>query len=376
MFTDATLDGAWSGGLTIYKERELDGVPSLDETQPFDFALNYPFVNPTTGSSSVSLNTNSLGTAGTGTVANWVRITDAVPGDNKKITGQLRFTDSTGKVVLVKQVSLPDGGRFDFAGHEAIGPKNIGLAQFIPDSGTDSYYFETSRYWYEGVGASSTKFYTAFPLPHRPPTGAGVTGRISNFPGEISIVEIVNASDEDAAPTIKFFAQNGSLSKTETPMIPAKGSIHRVITGSILATNTVGSAEVSGSPETFATITLVYRFDQFGQVTLGYAPPFNESAGKMQITDFNSFIGHSNNLEVFNSTDTPLNTTVTILDYLNQPLPQINFVLPARAATRLTLALPKDSYGTVIVDTGSSLGVIVRNDIERKDEYTMPFGSR
>lgn len=145
----------------------------------------------------------------------------------------------------------------------------------------------------------------------------------------------------------------------------------------MLAANSFGSAEVSGAPETFASVTLVYQFNKTGGLTLAYAPPFNESAGQMQkFMDFNSFLNHKNTLEIFNSTDLVRNGTVLVIDFQNQTLSQQPISLTPRATQRLDLALPTNSYGTIIVDSGADLGLVVRNDVERSGEYILPFPGR
>jgi hypothetical protein len=281
----------------------------------------------------------------------------------------------------MQRVDLPDGGRFDFAGHEKVGLRGIGFSEFLPDNENDEYYIESSRYFYRGFRATSEHFYTAFTIPQRPPTGAPVTGLVSNMKGEISIVELSNASAMDVVGELKIFdvagnQQNGGQSGI---LIPTKGSRHIVITESLLAANSIGSAEVTGPPESITSLSLVYRFDEKGELTLANAPSFSESAGIVQFTDFNSFIGNVNKLRLRNSSDQSIMAMVTAIDYLADVVPGLNGFpvnIPSRGTTVFELPLPSDTYGTLVVDSGGLKGLVVRNDVERPNEYILSFPGR
>ena len=165
---DREEQGLWRGGVTLYKADQRDGEASFGDRS--DFALYYPFTNPRTGRFTQPLNTFHLGVPSSATIANWVRITDAEPGDGERLQGELRYFDENGKTTHVDIVDLPDGGRFDFSGHEGIaGVDNIdaiGMVRFTPDVKSDGtaakYYFSLGRYYYDCIGASCNNFFTAF----------------------------------------------------------------------------------------------------------------------------------------------------------------------------------------------------------------------
>ena len=133
---DTEERGAWSGGVSLYKADERDGEQAFGAA--VDFVLYYPFTNPRTGSYTLPLNTFHLGVRQDGTIANWIRITDAEPGDGERLRGELLYFDEQGKLIKSDQVDLPDGGRFDFSGHEGLaGIENVdavGMARFVPES--------------------------------------------------------------------------------------------------------------------------------------------------------------------------------------------------------------------------------------------------
>ncbi|MFN8392383.1 MAG: transglutaminase domain-containing protein [Bdellovibrionota bacterium] len=370
------VSGAWSGGLTLYKAHFPDGIhPPPGFGGEFDFALYYPFENPQTGSGALTLNTYSIGTDGLGLVANWVRVSDGDAGDGLPLSGRVRFYDQTGKLSADDSVSLPDGGRVDLPAHERIGPNAVGLAEFVPDDPQAKFYFEASRYFYDGVGAASKNFHTAYTIPRRPLTGAAVTARTPVRPNEMSVIELVNGSANAVAASVRLFGAGGATVGAESAFIPPKGSSHRILLD-IAGTANVETAEVSGPPEAIGATTISYAFDKSGKLLYGYAHPFTESGGALQFTEFNSFIQHTNTLELSNTLDQPVDLSVRVLGFDNSVLNEFATTLAPRANSSLNVNVPKDTYGTVVVDTGSVVGVIPLNRVTRPDQYVLSFPGR
>jgi uncharacterized membrane protein len=373
VYTDAAGTNAWSGGMTLYKRADNSGAWNPDDD--FDFALYYPFQSPQTGPSNWSINTNTVGTDGLGTVANWLRIADAVAGDGQGVKGQIHYYDFNGKLISTETVNVPDGGRVDYAAHTAIGEHKVGQAEFLPDDSKEEYYIETTRYFYQGLGATSDKFYTAFSLPNRPLTGAAVTGRASVIANQLGIVEMINGSGNGLNAQMQFFDADGNTASSNNLYIPQKGSAHQLI-NSISSFANIQSAQVSGPPESIAATTVLYQLNDQGELQFAYAPPFAESQGTTQLSEFNSFIKHSNTLELDNSTDQPIKVDVRILNFDQSPLGQFEVDLDPKGSNRQQLSLPPDTYGTIIVDTGTTTGVVVRNDVGRPFQYILPFLGR
>lgn len=377
--TDAKKNGAWSGGLTLYKERfDLLGGTSTLGLSPntiFDSALYYPLTNPVKGKVQVPLNTNSLGTSAIPStmIANWVRLTDAVVGDGRGLVGRLRYYDITGKQVGTDHVAIPDGGRFDFSGHDQIGQHVVGMAEFTSSSSSSMFYVESSRYVYEGLFAITGNFWTAYVIPNRAATGVPTIGRLSTLPNEIAIVELINSTANSVNAAFRAFDAGGATIMNEGFDIPGKGSRHLIITGDALLAGFNGSAEVSGPPESLAGLTLVYRFAPSRDLLLAFAPAFIEPIGSVQRTEFNSFIGHENLLDLTNSLDKKVTANIKVLNFDRSLLDEFEVKLRARATERLDLVLPADTYGTIVVDSGADDGLVVRNDVSRVSEYTLSF---
>lgn len=373
VFTNAKKIGAWTGGITIYERRDVTSN-GFDGDEIFDYALYYPFHNPRTAITSVSLNTNSLGTDGLGTVANWISVTDAIAGDQRGLVGAIFYYDTHGRVIAIDDVALPDGGRGDFGAHNKLGPRVVGLAQFVPDDRRQDYYFEATRYFYEGVGASVNTFYTAFPIPIRSVTGAPVTGKASSRQNELSVIELVNANTNSLDVALRIFDAQGAIAANETVTVARKGSLHKIVSNEIQAQTVAGAARVDAPPESLIATTLVYGLDSNGMLLYIYSPPFTESAGTVQLTEFNSFISHENEFEVFNSTNTKRVATLEVLNFDQTVLGTFPISLPPHGTITRRLSVPPDTYGALVV-TGDS-GLIVRNDVMREGQYIMPYLGR
>jgi hypothetical protein len=369
--TDAPTRGGWHGGLAIYKPRfNADGSAGA----AFDYALYYPFENPSRGKTSIPLNTNSIGAAPASFVANWIRLSDSIAGDGQGLHGTLRYY-SAGGVISSQRVDLADGGAQDYDGHSPLGQAGKGLAEFIPDSSTQLYNVQTTRYYYDGGFTPYQNFQTAFAIPKRPTTGVGISGRISNLPNEVSVVEMVNGSDAAASVALRSFAPNGTQMANENIALAGHDAFHRVVSAAMCPPNAVGSASVDGPREAIGAITVIYHFNSAGALDYAYAPPFIESPGSLQFTDFNTFIGHSDALEISNTSAQTISASVRVVDYANNGF-TFSVNLAAHATSTTNLPPPLDSYGTIIVDSGSAKGLVVRNDISRPGQYVIPISSR
>src|SRR5690606_18840008 len=123
--------------------------------------------------------------------------------------------------------------------------------------------------------------------------------------GEISIVEVGNVSSSGASAQVTVYNQNGSLAGTEVVAVPPLGTKHIIVnrvgqTG-YLASESLGSAEAVVQSGLISAVSLFYKLDEFGVLQYGYAAPFVASPGASQLSEFNSFISHSNETEIYNS---------------------------------------------------------------------------
>lgn len=263
--TNAVIAGAWSGGITMYR-------PNMQSGGGMDFALNYPIMKPRTGIYTLPLNTFHLGTARENTVANWINITDARPGDGRRLQGKIEYYNSQGKVVRIQAVDIADGGRYDFSGHDALaGPKNtdqVGMAVFTPKTAKGKlteYYITNTRYFYECPAHLCTDFLTAFVLPHRPPTTKTTFGGVSTTNGEISVVELNNVTQTSVKSLLRFYDRKGKPLGTQSVNVPPRATRHIIVnkvgeTG-FLGENAVGSVEVSTKNGYISASTLFYRLE-------------------------------------------------------------------------------------------------------------------
>ena len=366
VFTDATRDGRWSGGLTLYKR-------NFDKIDSFDYALYYPLRNAKKGKSSAPLNTNTIGTDGLGAVANWVRLVDGVEGDGKGLVGTLFYYDINGRLAAFDKVSLADGGRYDYPGHERLGAHAVGLVEFLPASADALYFFEVTRYLYDGIGANSPNFITAFPLPARPSTGEAISAEVANLSHQTNIIEMINDNGADVGVNLKIYGSEGGVLFQDKAIVYPKTSLHRIIGEGIMAAGTVGVAQVSVPAISVSALTLSYVFDKDGELLFAYAPPFVQSHSRTQYTEFNTYQGHLNRLQILNTGDVQAHVTVRVIDWQAKLLLEFESDLSAHSLFSRELALPFETYGTIVVDSDRDTGIVTRNDVSRSNEYVIPF---
>ena len=377
--TDAEGPGAWTGGVTLYKPKTQRG----ETLAGFDFALYFPFTNPRDGVETVSLNTFHFGTDQAATVANWVQISDAVAGDGHGLDGTILYYNDQGEVVSADVVEIPDGGAFDYSGHEGIGgPENndaVGMGRFVPEPlpGGDSpnYYITAARYFYDAVGAAHPDFLTAFTLPRRPGISNPIMGGVSTKNGEISIVELNNITSELVDTDLSIYSDQGVSLSDMNVEVPALATRHIIVGGigeeSILADDMVGSALATSAPGYISASTFFYKLGADDRLEYAYAAPMVGPPGDAQLSEFNSFLTHSNDGEIYNFTTEELTGTLDVLNFDGGKLFGLDFTIAPKGTIRTPLIVPQDTYGSIIIQ-GSSPGLVFRNYVNR-EEYTLPF---
>ena len=373
--------GAWMGGVTLYKADTRDG--DLPFGTRFDFVLHYPFTNPRTGTFTQPLNTFHLGVQKEATIANWIRLTDAEQGDGERLRGELVYYDANGEVITVDIVDLPDGGRFDYAGHERIGGDNnidaVGMVRFIPaeksDGSAQKYYLSLGRYFYDCVGAGCTNFYTAFVVPYRPASTVAMQGGVSTVNGELSIVELNNITEDMALVELTSYNGTGTEEAGAMSEVPARATRHQVInkngdTG-FLNGESVGSATVRAVSGAVSAVTFFYKLDESGRLRYAYAAPLVGTGDIVQLSEFNTFIGNKNVAELHNTAETEINVQLVARNVANEVVLVEDITLEPHATERIALALPENTFGTLIIQSDIE-GLVFRNYVSR-EEYTLSF---
>ncbi|MCB0325598.1 MAG: hypothetical protein KDD69_18580, partial [Bdellovibrionales bacterium] len=279
-------------------------------------------------------------------------------------------------------VSISDGGRADFAAHAHFGPDRVGMARFVPQIVTvgaaPDFYGTLTRYFYDCPGASCNDFLTAFVLPNRPPTGAAIAGGMATKNGEISIVELGNVSSTSVAAQVRAFNSNGSLAGVTVADVPALGTKHvimnRVGETGYFANESVGSAEATVQNGLVSAVSLFYKLNDFGVLQYGYAAPFVSSPGGAQLTEFNSFVSHENEVEVFNSRSQTGSARLEIINLDQSLIGAQDIVVPAHGTVRLPLVVPKDTYGTLVLSGRD--GLVMRSYVSRPGTYVLSYGGK
>jgi hypothetical protein len=376
--------GSWNGGLAVYKPDFRNGTQGFGEA--FDFALYYPFLNPRQGRVSVPLNTFHLGTAAGDTVANWISISDAVR-DGTGLSGVLRFYNRAGILVEAYEVGIPDGGRGDFSGHDAlVGSANfdaIGLAEFSPKPGPGGnpakFYMSLTRYFYDcaGQGASCLNFRTAFNIPFRPGTSSEVAGGVATNNDEFTVIELINSSTQAISTDVNVFAASGNSNGPILRGVPSRGNLNVIVNKSansgFLEAGEIGSSIVSSRNGSLQAFSIFYKLSDVGALEYAYAAPFTGTPGQLIVVPFNSFIKQKNSVEIFNAGAQTATIQLEFTDYLGVSLRRENISLSPKNTFRLAdAAIPADTYGTVSVQSNVD-GLVLRNYTSRDSSYTIPF---
>ena len=384
--TDAVTDGAWSGGIALYKP-DFRSAGGAEFGNAFDFALYYPFRRPWHGPIAVPLNTFHIGTDPLATVANWIAISDAVPGDGEGVNGLLRYYDSDGETAGEARVFVPDGGRADFAGHVGIGGADnrdaVGLAEFLPaprsDGKPSKYYLHVTRYFYDCFGSSCSNFLTAFNMPA--PTaaaGSSISG-VSTADGEISVVELTNAGGSDTTADLRVYDERGALRGSLSAQIGHKASRHFVMSRSgetgFIDTDETASAVAESRSSLLNAVTMFYKLDASGRLLHAYAAPFMDDASEMQTSQFNTFIEHRCIPEIYNKTEKTITASLDFIAVGGARVFEGQVEVPAHGTVRLeSLALSANTYGIVRMNSDEQ-GLVLRSYLRRANTYTLALPS-
>lgn len=363
---DTTEVGQWDGGVTMYKS-----VEGQLGAGAFDFAMYYPFLNPTKGFQTAPMNTFQIG--GTST-ANWIRITDAYA-DGHPLGGTLFYYRIDGSLAGLERVDVPDGGRRDYGSHEELGQNATGTAVFAPDfvnGQSPDYYFTSARYIYNCPDAplpnACTDFLTAFSTPARTPIKGKVFNQVSHVE-DMTVIELNNPLEKPASASVRIFDATGNVVFAQTVSIPSTGNFHLIVNE--ILNGQAGYAEVDAGDDFIIAITSQYDFLDTFTVGYGYATPFSRLVPKTsQMTEYNSFIGHVNVLEISNTLNQTSTATIKVVDATGAVVYEGTELLSANQTVRRELDLPKDSYGVITVD---GAGLIARSYVTNPSSYTLPF---
>lgn len=374
--TNSTTDGTWAGSITIYRP----SLGSLGLGGNFDWALYRPITNSLLGSSSASVNTIRIGMSNNSFVANWISIGDATPGDNKRLRGVLEYRGSNGQVIATQNVDIADGGVAAFGSHVIFGPDAVGTAVFLPEDGAALYSFSNARYFYDCSSGACSLFHTAFILPPRPAVTTPVVSGASTLKNEISVVEVVNLAMSIATLSIDLYSGEGVLLKTLPVSVPAYGTRHFVLNSfdpnGAFPDETIGSIRAVVSSGEVSINSMFYHVNKSGYLEYAYTAPAAGQAGANQISQFNSFINHKTELEIVNIGDAALFSDVGFFEYTGFVVwLRHGLSIPAHGTKRLTVFLPRDTYGSVLFKNSHSQ-VAARVYSSRAYQYTVPYFSQ
>ncbi len=375
-----TIDGEWTGALIRYKP-DLRSGP-IEFGDGFDFALYFPFEIPTIGSSTVPINTGHIGTPIENTIANWVSVSDAVPGDGKGVSGELSFYAYDGSLLGRENVLLADGQTEDFSGHDAVTSLGsldaIGTATFVPDAGVE-YRLHISRYFYDCPVSSCPHFLSAFTISRLTPVESSVTAPVSTVLNELTSIEIVNVGSAVAVLDVEVFNEAGtSTGMTQLQVAPSATTflvINQSGTSGFLPPDSVGSAKITKVSGDFAVTSLRYLLGADARLLYGYATDFSTPRSAKQLINFNSFISHDNELLLINTSNDFRVANVRFVDFSGQIVwNRESIILAPQQSRRMLIPLPSQLYGSVIVE-GSDDDILSKIYLLRENSYVLPINA-
>ena len=376
--TDAVTDGAWIGGISVYKPNRR--TPA---SEGHDYALYEPFTNEFQGTYTVPLNTFHLGTPSENYVANWTRIADADAADGERLQGRIVVYNDSGEQVAETPVNIPNGGRVDYATHDLLaGRENIdavGMARFIPNLNSrgenPKFYLTSGRYFYDCARTDflCSNMLTAFTMPYRPATTNPILGGVSTKDG-LSIIEMNNIGGNPVNARISVNVADGISAGNTSMLVPGLATRHLILNrnGSqgFLGDNTVASAVVNSAPGYLSSLSLFYKLEN-GRLQYGFAAPFAGPPAEAQISEFNSFIGNTNRSELYNFTPDPIQSSLDILNFDGSLIASQQFTIPGHGTQEYVLPVPADTYGSLVIQSNRR-GLVFRNYVTG-NQYVIPF---
>lgn len=182
----------------------------------FDFVMVIPFSAGKSGEQSVVYSTtmpNSFQRIPF--VANWLHIRNL---ESSAETGQLNLWDETGSLVSSQSITLPPGGRQDFAAHE-VGSERMGIATWIPTNPASRFIFRNQRYLFDNF-TQSPSFVGAYSLE-----GIGGGETVLAGTGGVHYLEIANSSNSPINISLTTSNDAEDLNQTQSISIPPHAAI-------------------------------------------------------------------------------------------------------------------------------------------------------
>lgn len=372
--TDASSTGQWQGGVTLYKPSSTSNFFA----DAFDYVLYFPFLNPNTEEKTLPLNTFKIGMGPNDYVANWVQVFDAVPGDSQGVTGVLTYYDQAGAVLDTVNVSIPDGGRQDFAAHEVLEANLVGSAKFVPTPSVGiKYLANVVRYYLDCRSGICDQIFSAVNVPERKRISTEVVAATSTVKNEISVLELTNIGSSLSSIDINMRNQFGDSNGQLSLPLAQYGTSHVIANSSHLGgfyeADKLGAAHISVVAGDVSAVSMFYRLDSNGFLKYVYSAPAIGKQATNSVSQFNSYIDNRIEVELVNLSASDHISNITLIDsFGNIVWRKLGVQIKAKGVTRLAPLLPSNKYGTVFIDSSTDL-IIGRVYQGRNKEYLINF---
>ena len=342
------FEGNIDGRMSYYR-------PSQDGAG-YDFAYSIPLLDATFGNTAAGFNTFQPSTKleeSRNLVANWLSIVNL---DSEARVFTIFTYNSTGALILRREIEVPSFGRADVdGGHGVAGPNVVGYHKIVPNNITSEYIAQLTRYGGDApAGFAPSKFKFAVPLSSKLGQSDPIYMPISNKFGQANWIEVVNILDKTVGASINYYSQGGRLLESVDAQIEPNAQRHFNASASLPTGETGYAVVVPYEPFSIVAQSMGYLKEPgSGSITSVYGSQARRALPCAQSGSYNLFLNMQNWLLVSNTTNDPVDATLLFSG--PNSATEKSIVLPPRASTYIQihqnaeLKTSPNTYGLIAV---------------------------
>lgn len=273
----------------------------------FDFAFAMPFSNGLRGRQYVFFNTYqpSMNPQDTGNlVTNWIQVTSLADTAER---GELVFFATDGRELSRQDVVI--NGRYDFPAHQ-FGVNQVGLVEWIPQSGTAKFQLRNVRYFYDNPWGIE-RFDAATQLEGKRGSARELVAPLDTTEGT-AVVELGNTRALETIVAIDVYNEAGLLAYSDRIYLAPHATAH-VIADPYLQGGR-GSVHIDANDAIIAQVMHYGRNEQ-GSIEFLYGASAKEPLGTVLRGSYNTFLNQGCQLRIVNASHLPQRAQVTLTRY-------------------------------------------------------------
>ena len=317
-----------------------------DDSSRFAFAYARPSTAPLPGRQFVPVNTmNPSYGPNRPFVSGWAIIGSEPSSQNTApVGGTLTVWSATGEVLMRRRVVVNPGGQQHIALHE-LGYAYVGMAEWLPDSSSGRWWFETTRYFH---AAADAQMIAASHFLSSPGTGAPLALRFDSR-DKLEVLEVSNTlgAATGTAVAIELISEAGPVEQLRISL-GAHETRHVILNERFRGR---GAVIVKGSQRGSVIGAIVsYRTDPTGNVITTGASNAQSPVGTTLTGSYNTYLGMTSELWIINPEPAAKSLDVSALALGGSRLfHQPNLSVPAKSIKVIPINshVPNDTYGTL-----------------------------